>query len=542
MLLEINALTVGFAGARAEVLAVKEVSLAVAAGEVVGIVGESGAGKSSIGAAVADLLEPPGKCLAGEVLLNGAPLPLGDEAKMQRLRGRQIGVIFQDPLTSLDPLFSVVDQLTETLRLRIPAAVARAEAIELLNQVGIPEPEKRANDYPHQFSGGMRQRVVIALALAGEPQLLIADEPTTALDVSVQSQILTLLRRQAAERRLGILLISHDMGVIAQTSDAIAVMKDGEITDFGRTSDILHNPRSQYARRLFAAVPPADRTVRRFSGIGDDERNITNEAALASSWRRAPSAGDLLEIRAVEKSFGSGRLSGGRLTHALRGVSFSLAAGESLGLVGESGSGKTTIARVACGLTPINAGEVRFAGAPVTGVAGAVANGMQMIFQDPYSSLNPRMRIEDIIAEPLRLQKTPKQLRVRKVSELLSLVRMPDDCRRRYPYEFSGGQRQRIAIARALATTPRLLICDEPTSALDVSIQAQILNLLKDLQETCGLSLLFISHDLPVIRQMCDRIGVLRYGELLEIQKTDALFSAPQHEYTRLLLDLMPKF
>lgn len=469
---------------------------------------------------------------------------------MRLYRGRKIGVIFQDPMTSLDPLFTISDQLCETLGCLRPGCDKHAAALALLRDVGIPNAENRLHDFPHQFSGGMRQRVVIALALAGEPELLIADEPTTSLDVSVQSQILSLLRSQASNQKKGVLLISHDMGVIAQISDTIAVMRDGRVVESGPAKKLLRQPKSDYARLLFAAVPPTDRKLDRFvsfSGQNGEHDNLLDKRRrnILDTWPQAPPADPLLEVASIGKSFGGGWFAGGG-EEAIKSASFRVASGESLGLVGESGSGKTTIARIVCGLTRPDRGDVRIDGQSVLGAkhSGKRRRAVQMIFQNPYSSLNPRMRVGRIIAEPMRLLDLPADgnERDRRVGNLLSLTGLPADISRRYPHEFSGGQRQRIAIARALASQPRLLICDEPTSSLDVSIQAQILNLLKDLQEELGLAMLFISHDLPVVRQMCDRIGVLRKGELLEIRPTEELFQSPRHAYTKMLLDLMPRY
>ena len=554
-LLDISGLTVEFAGRGPPAAAVRDVSMRVERGEVVGVVGESGAGKSTIGAAVMDLLEPPGRTVAGIIRLDGRKLPLGNPAAMRKLRGRRIATVFQDPLTSLDPLFTIADQLSETLRRHRPelsASAARDEAIALLREVGVADAESRADDYPHQFSGGMRQRVVIALALAGDPELLVADEPTTALDVSLQARVLKLLRRQAAERGIGILLITHDMGVVAETADRVEVMRRGEIVESGPVGQVLFNPRHEYSKALLAAVPPPDRKVRRFH-LPADSANQTDVRAneerrrrLQESWPRAEDDGKiLLKVDAVRKTFGGGFFSRKLSALAVDDVSFSVAVGESFGLVGESGSGKTTIARVIAGLTAPDSGRIVFAGSDILDrrARSESRRAMQMIFQDPYSSLNPRLRVGFTIAEPLlaREKRTRREAAAARVRDMLALVGLPPEAAEKWPHEFSGGQRQRIAIARALITAPRLLICDEPTSALDVSIQAQILNLMKDLQERLGLALLFISHDLPVVRQMCDRIGVLKNGRLLELRETEELFESPQTEYAAELLKLVPR-
>ena len=573
-LLDISGLTVEFAARGARIAAVRDVSLRVGRGEVLGIVGESGAGKSTIGAAMMDLLEPPGRAVAGTIRLDGAALPLGNPAAMRRFRGRRIAAVFQDPLTSLDPLFTVSDQLTETLRCHRPelsAGGAREAAISLLRETGVADAAARADDYPHQFSGGMRQRVVIALALAGNPELLVADEPTTALDVALQARILKLLRREAAERGIGVMLITHDMGVVAETADRVAVMRRGEIVESGPAGDVLFNPRHEYSKALLAAVPPPDRKVRRFHLPADPSASVdreddgrANEARrrLRESRPRAEEGdGVLLEVVGIRKTFGGGFFARHASFAAVDDVSFSVAAGESLGLVGESGSGKTTIARIVAGLTVPDSGRVVFAGRDLLmrGERAESRRAMQMIFQDPYSSLNPRLRVGFTIAEPLlaqgvregrgagkvggvgRVGRVGRAEAAERARDMLALVGLPAEAAEKWPHEFSGGQRQRIAIARALITAPRLLICDEPTSALDVSIQAQILNLVKDLQERLGLALLFISHDLPVVRQMCDRIGVLKGGRLLELRETEALFESPQTEYAAELLNLVPR-
>ena len=557
-LLDIAGLTVEFAGRDFRAVAVRDASLQVARGEVLGVVGESGAGKSSVGAAVMDLLEPPGKVVAGRLRLDGEDLPLGDPAKMRAFRGRRIGAIFQDPLTSLDPLFTVADQLSETLRCHRPglsSGEARKESVNLLREVGVADAERRAGDYPHQFSGGMRQRVVIALALAGGPDLLVADEPTTALDVSVQARILKLLRRQTAERGVGVMLITHDMGVVAETADRVAVMRGGEIVESAPASELFRRPRHPYTRALLAAVPPADRKLRRFQLPADDrpesdrlDHESRRDRLMQTRTRPDDSgnhSGTLLEVRGLRKTFGGGFFSRAARTLAVDEVNFAVNAGESFGLVGESGSGKSTVARIIAGLTVPDSGSVVFAGRDLSEPRARADSrrAMQMIFQDPYSSLNPRLRVGFSVAEPLLIHERglARAQVAAKVDDLLALVGLPPESAEKWPHEFSGGQRQRIAVARALATAPKLLICDEPTSSLDVSVQARILNLMKDLQERLGLALLFISHDLPVVRQMCDRVGVLKNGRLLECRKTDDLFSSPQTDYAAELLKLVPR-
>jgi peptide/nickel transport system ATP-binding protein len=562
--LAVRGLTVEFPSRRGVVTAARDVDLAVAKGEILGVVGESGAGKSTIGNAVMGLLEPPGRIAAGEVMLDGSRIDTLGQQAMRRIRGKRVAMIFQDPLTSLDPLQTVGDQLVETIRthLDMSESRARARAAELLGQVGIPEPGARIGQYPHQFSGGMRQRVVIALALCADPEVIIADEPTTALDVSIQAQILELLGRLVREHGVGMILITHDMGVIAEVTDRVTVMYNGRVVEEGTTAKILGAPDHEYTRSLISAVPPPDRRLDRFPLVEyiEEAGTATRKIDIRNHWlggvrdfgQEKAGAGDtLLETRDLKLRFSthwSLLPSRRRFVQAVDGVSFHVAPGEVFGLVGESGSGKSTVARIITGLYHPQAGSVVFAGADLTALGSRreinrYRRQMQMIFQDPFSSLNPRMKVRDIVAEPIRfhhLTETRAEALVI-VDDLLEHVGLGASAGRKYPHEFSGGQRQRISIARALATRPRFLICDEPTSALDVSIQAQILNLLKDLQEELGLTMLFISHDLPVIRQMCDRVAVMRDGRIVEEAPTERLFENPHHEYSKHLLALMPK-
>jgi len=560
-LLDIKNLTIEYPDRHGVFTAVKDVSLAVERGEILGIVGESGAGKSTIGNAVMGLLQSPGRIGGGEIYLDGERLDTKSSAQMRPLRGKRIGMIFQDPMTSLNPLETVEAQLVETieLHLKLGDKAAKARAVDLLDQVGIANAAERIKQYPHEFSGGMRQRVVIALALCAEPDLIIADEPTTALDVSIQAQILELIKKLCRERQVGMILVTHDMGVIAETADRVAVMYRGNLVEIGTTKQITQKPKHDYSKVLISAVPPSNHRVERFTRVdyhGEGEGRV-KDLDLNAHWLgqgpgRSETSGAILKVKDLNKVFKSrsGFLAAsGATTHAVKDVSFDVQSGETFGIVGESGSGKSTIARLITGIHKPTSGELDFDGQDLmkpsrTREAILHRRQIQMIFQDPYSSLNGRMRVGSIIAEPILVNKLAgsKAEALEIAKGLLELVELDDTAARRYPHAFSGGQRQRISIARALASRPRFLICDEPTSALDVSIQAQILNLLKDLQARLDLTLLFISHDLPVMRQMCDRIAVMKLGEVVELAETEAIFETPQHSYTQQLISLMPKF
>ena len=559
-LLQINNLEIEFPSRKSVLRAVDNVSLSLEKGDILGIVGESGAGKSTVGNALIGLLEPPGEMTKGEIFLDGNRIDNLPDSEKQKIRGKEIGMIFQDPLTSLNPLQTIEHQLVETINLHLELGEndARQRAVELLDQVGIPDPDVRVKQFPHQFSGGMRQRVVVALALCAEPNLIIADEPTTALDVSIQAHILDLMRGLCKEKQVGMVIITHDMGVIADITDRVAVMYRGRLVEHGATEKILGNPDHPYTQSLISAVPRPDIKLIRFPQVTyiEDVAEKNTEIDITEHWlgkareyETAP--GPLLELKNISMRFTtkSAFLRKNRIfLDAVNNVSLDIHEGEVFGLVGESGSGKSTVARIICGLyTPVS-GAINFAGTELTALKkqsdlDPFRKQMQMIFQDPYSSLNPRMRVLDIVAEPIlfhQLAETRREVEII-VKDLLEHVGLGAQSAVKYPHEFSGGQRQRISIARALATRPRFLICDEPTSALDVSIQAQILNLLKDLQEELGLTMLFISHDLPVIRQMCDRVGVMKDGFLCEMKETEVLFENPEHEYTQHLLNLMPR-
>ncbi|MCQ1057872.1 ABC transporter ATP-binding protein [Photobacterium sp. ZSDE20] len=559
-LLEVKNLRIEYPSRHGVHAAVKSLSFSIERGEIVGVVGESGAGKSTVGNAVIDLLSPPGRVASGDVYLDGELISGLKPEQMRSVRGSKIGFIFQDPMTSLNPLFTVEQQLTETIvtNLKVSQSEAVKRAINLMEQVGIPQPEIRIKQYPHQFSGGMRQRVVIAIALAGEPDLIIADEPTTALDVSIQDQILNLIRELCRKKNVGCMLVTHDMGVVSNVTDRVAVMYRGDLVEIGDTEQVLCRPNHPYTQSLISAVPRSDIKLKRFPLVSyiEDAKEMSQLDVknhwLGQSEDQRRYTGALLQVENVNLRFvtkDSFFESRREYVQANNDVSFEIFEGETFGLVGESGSGKSTIARAITGLYPPNSGKITFEGVDLTALKNEaerrpLRRQMQMVFQNPYTSMNPRMKVADIIAEPIRFHRlTENESQTRQiVNDLLDHVGLGSASGVKYPHEFSGGQRQRISIARALATRPRLLICDEPTSALDVSVQAQILNLLKDLQDELNLTMLFISHDLPVIRQMCDRIGVMQKGTLLEVAPTEQLFTAPQHEYSRQLISLMPEF
>jgi len=564
--LEVKNLDISYPTRKETIVASKNVEFTLERGEILGIVGESGSGKSTIANAIINLIDPPGEITGGSIKIDNNELRDNEEL-IQKIRGKKIGFVFQDPQTSLNPLFKIKDQLIETIQthLNLDYQDALKKSIQLLKEVGIDNAEKRIEDYPHQFSGGMRQRVVIALAISCEPDLIIADEPTTALDVSIQYQILELLKDLTKKRNLGVIIITHDMGVIAETTNKVIVMRDGLIVEQGDTKELLTNPKSNEARSLVISVPPTNKKIDRFKLISPDGKEITSDSKnltknIIKTWGiRENKNQKLLKLTDVTKifddrsfainiSFGSKNESTDKVVKAVDNVSFELFEGETLGLVGESGSGKSTIAKIITGLVRPTNGEIFYNNISLYNSnrkyqIDKSRGQIQMIFQDPYSSLNPRFKVRDIISEPIKFfQKNISHNELtQNVYDLIDIVGMTRQSLDRYPHEFSGGQRQRISIARALATRPRLLICDEPTSALDVSIQAQILNLLKDIQDELHLTILFISHDLPVIRQMCNRIVVLKNGSVCETKETEELFNNPEHPYTQELIRLMPK-
>ena len=517
------------------VLAVNGIDWHVDAGEALAILGESGSGKSVSAAAIMNLIDsPPGYVTAGRILYRGDDLLTMAAEARRRTNGQKIAMIFQDPLAHLNPVYSVGWQIAETFRAHHAAsrAAARDRTVELLGRVGIPEPARRAKDYPHQLSGGQRQRVMIAIALALRPEVLIADEPTTALDVTVQAQILALLKELQAATGMGLILITHDLGVVAETADRVAVMHAGEIVETGPVREVFQRPAHPYTRRLMAAIPG-------------------RRAASAGRTSAGPEVdGVLLRVEGLCKHYeitkGMLRQRTGQVLRAVDGVSFELNAGETLGLVGESGSGKSTLARTLLRLDEPTGGRAEYRGRDVFALTPAellrLRRQIQVVFQDPYASLNPRMTVAQIVAEPWSIhpELLPRRQWPDRIGELLEQVGMRPEHARCYPHQFSGGQRQRIAIARALALQPEMIICDEAVSALDVSIQAQVIALLAELQRTLRLAYLFIAHDLAVVRHFADRVLVMYRGRIVEQGPTAQIFERPTHPYTRSLLAASP--
>ena len=525
-LLDIRGLTVALPPEADRPHAVMDISLTLRRGEVLCIVGESGSGKSITAHAVMGLLpEPHVRIVGGEIVFEGQTITRLDRAAWRDLRGRRMGMIFQEPMTALNPVMRIGAQIEEVLRAHtdMPSAERRRRVVELLDAVGLPDPEHLGEVYPFRLSGGQRQRVMIAGALALEPALLIADEPTTALDVTTQMQILQLIRDLQGKMDMGVLFITHDFGVVAEVADRVAVMQEGRIVELEALQQVLDTPRHDYTRKLIAAVPK----------LREDTAGRGAEPVVLST-------------REVCKTFAQagGLLTQRRVVAAVRNVDLEIRAGETLGLVGESGSGKSTFARCLVRLVEADSGEIWFAGQNLVPLPARAMRPLrpriQMIFQDPYASLNPRRKVGRIVAEGPMAQGMRAREAMRRARELLTLVGLDAAVADRYPHEFSGGQRQRIGIARALALEPDVLVADEPVSALDVSVQAQILELLAELKRRLDLALVFITHDLRVAAQVCDTIAVMRLGEIVEIGPKAEVFRAPRHEYTRALLDAIP--
>ena len=521
-LLDVQNLGVSFVTRNGVNKAVDGVSFSVESGQITAIIGESGSGKSVACYSLLGLVpQPPGRIDSGSASFQGDDLLALSGRRLRQIRGRDIAMVFQDPMTSLNPYMTVGKQLVEPLRFhkQVSAADARRRALELLEEVGIRDPASTIDDYPHQFSGGMRQRVMIAMALINEPKLLIADEPTTALDVTIQAQILALIADLQRNRDIGVIFISHDLAVVADIADQIVVMQEGRVVESGDRRAIFAQAKHPYTRKLLAAIPS------------------TSKVAPES----APEP--LVRVTNLNTWFGQGRRR--EPLKAVNNVSFDIPSGEVLGLVGESGSGKSTIGRSLLRLLPITSGQVLFDGVDVTALQGRALKNMrrrmQIIFQDPFASLNPRMTVYDTLAEPLLLHGIETRKSVAGgVLKLMDDVGLARAFVRKYPHEFSGGQRQRIAIGRALATRPEFVVADEPVSALDVTIQAQILDLMQALGRDYGLTMLFISHDLAVVRHIADRILVLYQGEVVEQGSGQDLFEQPQQDYTRRLLQSIP--
>lgn len=541
-LLTVSNLTTRFYTREGITTAVDKVSFTVKQGEILGIVGESGSGKSVCCYSLMGLIpSPPGKIESGSALFQGQDLLKLSERELRKIRGNSVAMIFQDPMTSLTPHMTIGEQLIEAYRVhnKSTSQQAKLRAIKVLQEVGITNIEQRMNAYPHEFSGGMRQRVMIAMALITEPKLLIADEPTTALDVTVQAQILQLIKNLQISHNLGVIFITHDLAVISQLADDIVVMKNGEVVEAAKANALFRSPQHPYTQSLIAAIPDSAKPKNRHAievNAGDEIK--ANAAATP-----------LVEVKGLSKSYSLTQntwfFSKKREFKAVDNVSFDIFKGEILGLVGESGSGKSTLGRSVIRLLDADANVLRIDNTDLQSLGAddlrRARKNLQMIFQDPFASLNPRFTVFDTLAEPLLVHGIAnKNNLLQKINELLDDVGLERKHIRKYPHEFSGGQRQRIAIARALAPQPKLIIADEPVSALDVTIQAQILELLLELTQKHGLTMLFISHDLSVVRYLCDRVMVMNKGQIVEQGETEALFSSPKNSYTQQLLSAIP--
>lgn len=573
---EVSDLEVSFPGGRgnADVTAVRGVSYEVRRGEILGIVGESGSGKSVSSLAAIGLL-PDYARVSGSIRLHGEELLGLDDRTMATKRGRAISMVFQDPLSGLTPVYTVGDQVAEAVQVHNPQTsrdAAQKRAVELLTLVGIPDAERRRRSFPHEFSGGMRQRALIAMGLMCEPTVLLADEITTALDVTVQAQILDLLDDLRSDLGMSLILVSHDLAVVAGSVDEVLVMQTGSIVERGDVRDVLSSPEHPYTKTLLAAVPRVDVSrAQRRAQVREERRQPISEGQgeqakrAQRARRRADAEGEaqpgeaaakpeksdddapLLSVRNARMRFKvrGGLLGGASDFYAVDDVSFDLYQGETLGIVGESGSGKSTLSRMVTRLLNPTSGQIVFEGRDITRLPERklrpLRRDIQMIFQNPYSSLNPRVTIGDSIGAGLRVQgeNDTKQIQ-RKVQELLERVGLEASHYNRFPHAFSGGQRQRIAIARALILRPKLVICDEPVSALDVSTQDQVLRLLDELQDDFDLTYIFVAHDLAVVRQVSDRVAVMRKGEVVELDHSDTVYESPRHDYTRELLTAAP--
>ncbi|HSH89527.1 MAG TPA: dipeptide ABC transporter ATP-binding protein [Ramlibacter sp.] len=548
-LIEVKDLRVSFRMGDELFEAVRGVSFDVPANTTVALVGESGSGKSVSAMSIVRLL-PPNAVVSPEskVLYEGRDLLHASQEEMRQLRGKDMSVVFQEPMSSLNPVLTVGDQIAEVLltHTQLSQSAARERTLELLNEVGIPEPRARLNSYPHELSGGQQQRVMIAMAIACEPKLLIADEPTTALDVTVQRQIVDLLARMQERHKMSMLFISHDLGLVGEVASQVIVMRSGEVREAGPVANIFSAPQDAYTKALLACRPRLDTRPRRLPVIDD----IVNNRPLVTEQREPVSAEGpaLIEVAGLRKEY---RLKDGLFKHkvinAVKMADFTLHKGRTLGVVGESGSGKTTVGMMLTRLTDATAGSIQFEGADLAALGGAsmrpYRRRIQIIFQNPYASLNPRFTVGQILMEPMRIHGigATDDDRARMALGWLEKVGLPALAFGKYPHEFSGGQRQRIAIARCLTMQPEIIVCDESVSALDVSVQATVLNLLLDLQEEFGLTYVFISHDLAVVKYMADDILVMNQGEIVERGTSEEIYSNPRHPYTQQLLAAIPR-
>ncbi|MBX3016793.1 MAG: ABC transporter ATP-binding protein [Bdellovibrionaceae bacterium] len=560
-LIDVKNLSIDFATENGLVKAVRNVSFSIPRGKTLSIVGESGSGKSVTSLALMRLLpSPPALIRSGEVLLDGENLLNVSESRMCDIRGKKMSMIFQEPMTSLNPVYSIGNQLVETLiqHEKMTKKEAWARGIELLHNVGIPKPQERMEWYPHHMSGGQRQRAMIAMAIACNPSLLIADEPTTALDVTIQKQILKLLADLQQQYNMSLLFITHDLGVVADIADEALVMYRGEIVEQGKTAKLFNQPEHPYTKGLLACRPALDKNPERLPVLADFMNDDGSEKTARETRLEVKSKAEkpkdegstLLQVRGVKTLFPAKHGFWGNVksyTHAVDGVDLDIKKGRTLGLVGESGCGKTTLGRSILRLIEPTEGEIIYNGTDVTKLSKTdmreMRRKMQIVFQDPFASLNPRMSIASILKEPLEIHKIGdgESERTDRVAELMRVVGLKPEMLSRYPHEFSGGQKQRIGIARALAVNPEFIICDESVSALDVSIQAQILNLFLDLQEQFNLTYVFISHDLAVVKFIADEVAVMYNGKIVERNTALGIYENPQDPYTKKLLDAIPK-
>ena len=548
-LIEVRDLRVTFRMGEERLEAVRGISFDVPANATVALVGESGSGKSVSAMSIVRLLPENAEVdPASRILFQGTDLLKVPQEQMRLLRGKEISVVFQEPMSSLNPVFTVGEQIAEVLRLHagMTARQARQRALELLEEVGIPEPRARLNSYPHELSGGQQQRVMIAIAIACEPKLLIADEPTTALDVTVQRQVVDLLARLQERHRMSVLFISHDLGLVGEIAREVVVMRQGEVREAGPVARIFSAPRDAYTRALLACRPPLDARPRRLPVIED----ILGNKPVSGEQRHALASDGpaLIEVTGLRKAY---RLKDGLFRHktidAVKLADFSLHKGRTLGVVGESGSGKTTLGMMLTRLTDASGGRILFEGTDLATLSAAsmrpYRRRIQIIFQNPYASLNPRFTVGQILMEPMRIHGigASEDERARLALGWLEKVGLPLQAFGKYPHEFSGGQRQRVAIARCLTMQPEIIVCDESVSALDVSVQATVLNLLLDLQEEFALTYVFISHDLAVVKYMADDILVMNKGEIVERGSSEEIYSSPRHPYTQQLLAAIPR-